>query len=224
MNMINLVLITSVICIENKPLSYTNIRSVYSHEERFEQTKKTIQTIRKKIPNSKILFVECSNLNEEMTMYLIKNSDFFLNLYEDEKIRNKTTTRSKALGEGTMTICAIQYIKQNNIEYDNLFKITGRYWLSEHFNYNLFNNNDIVIHYINNDTNNACTSLYKLHKINVEECMNFLNRNSQFMFQCIGYEVLFALFLKEAKPNKIIHLHKIGVNGYISVSRDFADN
>ena len=222
--MINLVLITSVICIENKPLSYTNIRSVYSHEERFEQTKKTIQTIRKKIPNSKILFVECSKLNEEMTMYLVKNSDFFLNLYEDEKIRNKTTTRSKALGEGTMTICAIQYIKQNNIEYDNLFKITGRYWLSEHFNYNFFNNNDIVIHYINNDTNNACTSLYKLHKINVDEWMNFLNINSQLMFQCIGYEVLFALFLKEAKPNKIIYLHKIGVNGYISVSHDFVDN
>lgn len=28
----NLVLITSVICIENNPLSYTNIRSVYSHK------------------------------------------------------------------------------------------------------------------------------------------------------------------------------------------------
>ena len=37
----NLVLITSVICTTNKPLSYTNNRSVYSHVERFEQTKKS---------------------------------------------------------------------------------------------------------------------------------------------------------------------------------------
>ena len=220
----NLVLITSVICIENKPLSYTNIRSVYSHEQRFEQTKKTIQTIREKIPNSKILLVECSNLNEEMTRYLVENSDFFLNLYEDEKIRNNTTSLSKSLGEGTMTICGINYIKQNNIEYDNLFKITGRYWLSENFIYNNFNNNNIVVNYIYGDRDNTSTSLYKLHKMNVEEFMIFLNRNIHLMFQCIGYEVLFSIFLKETKPNKIIHLNKIGVNGYISVSHDFVDN
>ena len=109
----NLVLITSVICIENKPLSYTNVRSVYSHEERFNQTQKTIQTIREKIPNSKILIVECSNLNEDITRYLVKNSDYFLNLYNNEQIRNSTTGLSKALGEGTMTICAINYIKHN---------------------------------------------------------------------------------------------------------------
>ena len=46
----NLILITSVICTTNKPLSYTNNRSVYSHEERFEQTKKTIETVKEKIP------------------------------------------------------------------------------------------------------------------------------------------------------------------------------
>ena len=220
----NLVLITSVICIENKPLSYTNIRSVYSHTQRFEQTKKTIQTIREKIPNSKILLVECSNLNEEMTKYLVENSDFFLNLYEYEKIRNNTIGLSKSLGEGTMTICAINYIKHNNIEYDNLFKITGRYWLSENFIYDNFNNNDIVINYIYGDRDNTSTSLYKLHKKNVEEFMNFLNRNFHLMIQCTGYELLFAIFLKEPKPNKIIHLNKIGVNGYISVSHDFVDN
>jgi len=220
----NLVLITSVICIENKPLSYTNIRSVYSHEERFEQTKKTIQTIREKIPNSKILLVECSNLTEDISNYLVEKSDFFLNLYNDKTIRNNTSGLSKALGEGTMTICAINYIKQNNIEYDNLFKITGRYWLSENFIYNNFNNHDIVINYIYGDRDNTSTSLYKLHKINVEDFMNFLNRNIHLMIQCIGYEVLFAIFLKEPKPNNIIHLNKIGVNGYISVSHDFIDS
>lgn len=220
----NLVLITSVICIENKPLSYTNIRSVYSHLERFEQTKKTIQTIREKIPNSKIFLVECSRLNDDIINYLIQNSDYFLNLYEDEIIRKNTTGLSKALGEGTMTRCAIKYIKDNNIQYDNLFKITGRYWLSNNFNYNNFNNNNIIIHYINGDVNNTCTSLYKLHKINIDDFMDFLTRNVHLMFQCIGYEVLFAIFLKEPKLNNIIHLNKIGVNGYISVSNDFIDN
>ena len=174
----NLVLITSVICIENKPLSYTNIRSVYSHKERFEQTKKTIQSIREKIPNSKIFVVECSNLNEDMTKYLVQNSDYFLNLYEDETIRSNTNGLSKSLGEGTMTIEAFKYIENKKIMFDNFFKITGRYWLSDNFNYNNFNNDDIVIHYINGDRDNTCTSLYKLHKINVEEFMNFTSPNN----------------------------------------------
>jgi hypothetical protein len=32
------------------------------------------------------------------------------------------------------------------------------------------------------------------------------------------------MFLKLPKNNKVIHLNKIGVNGYISVSNDFIDN
>ena len=49
----NLVLITSVICTPNTPLSYTNTRSVYSHEERFEQTKKLSKLLKKKYPTLK---------------------------------------------------------------------------------------------------------------------------------------------------------------------------
>ena len=126
----NLVLITSVISTTNNPLSYINNRSVYSHLERFEQTKKTIESVKEKIPNSKIIIVECSNLNEEIINYLIKNSDYFLNLYNNQKIRNNISHISKSLGEGTMTLCALKFIIQNNIEFNNLIKISGRYWLS----------------------------------------------------------------------------------------------
>ena len=38
--MSNLVLITSVINTPNTPLSYSKIRSVFTREQRFEQTKK----------------------------------------------------------------------------------------------------------------------------------------------------------------------------------------
>ena len=220
----NLVLITSVICTTNKPLSYTNKRSVYSHVERFEQTKKTIETVKEKIPNSKIFIVECSNLNEEMTNYLIKNSDYFINLINEIQKKNNIYSKSKSLGEGTMTIEAIDYIQKNNLLFDNFYKISGRYWLSENFNYSNFDNNNIIVHNINNDINNTCTSLYKLNKINVIDFYNFLISNMKLMFNCIGYEVLFAIFLKKTKTNNIIHLNKIGVNGYISVSHDFIDN
>jgi hypothetical protein len=222
--MINLVLITSIICTPDIPLSYTSIRSVFTSNERFEQTKKTIQTVKEKIPESKIFIVECSSLNEEQHKYFLENSDYFLNLYNNDNLKKSIYSISKALGEGTMTISAIEYIKQNNIIFDNFFKITGRYWLSENFNYNNFINNDIVVHNIYNDIYNVCTSLYKLNKLNIDDFYNFLINNKYKMEQCIGYEVLFAMFLNSSNKNKVIHLNKIGVNGYISVSSDFADN
>ena len=43
----NLVIITSVLNISNNPLSYTPTRSVYSYEERLEQTFKTIDSLSK---------------------------------------------------------------------------------------------------------------------------------------------------------------------------------
>ena len=220
----NLVLITSVICTPNNPLSYTNIRSVYTHDERFEQTKKTIETVKQKIPNVKILMVECSNLKEEQEKYLLNNVDYFINLIKQEKSRNNIFSKSKSLGEGTMTIEAINYIIKNNILFDNFFKITGRYWLSDNFNYLNFNNSNIIVHNIHNDINNICTSLYKLNKLNIIDLYHFLISNMELMFKCIGYEVLFAIFLKLPKNNMIIHVNKIGVNGYISVSGDFIDN
>ena len=61
----NLVLITSIINTPKTPLSYSKIRSVYTRNERFEQTKKTIESIKEKIPNHKILIVECTDFNED---------------------------------------------------------------------------------------------------------------------------------------------------------------
>jgi hypothetical protein len=82
--MANLVLITSIVNTPNKPLSYTNTRSVFSRKERFEQTKLTIQSIKNKIPNNKILLVECSDFNEEEKLYFEKECDYILNLWNNK--------------------------------------------------------------------------------------------------------------------------------------------
>ena len=217
----NLVLINSVICTINEPLSYTNTRSIYTHEERFLHTQKTIESIKKNIPNSKILIVECSELNEEQNNYLIQNSDYFLNLYNNEQIRKNVQSNSKSLGEGSMTHCAIEYILSNNIIFDNFIKISGRYWLSDNFNYNNFDNTNIVIKYIDVDHISISTVLYKLPRDYIIQFKLFLECNFHEMINCIGYEVLFAIFIKSLNTNNILILDKFGVEGHISVSTDF---
>ena len=212
-----LIFITSIIKPPDTPLSY-GTRSVYTSQERFEQTKITIQSAKEKIPNSKIFLVECSDLNEQEADYFLQNTTYFLNLY-NTNLRNNMHSPSKSLCEGTMTICGLQFLIQNNIAYDNLIKISGRYYLSERFNFSNFMNDDIVINYINNDTNNVFTGLFKIPKQCTDNLCVFLQNSLNQMIACVGYEVLFAAFIKtQSVPKKIVN--PIGLKGYVSVSKN----
>jgi hypothetical protein len=215
----NLIFISSVIHTPDLPLSYINTRSIYNHKERFEQTKKTINTVRNKMPNSVIFLIDCSPLEKEETDYFKNYTDIFINLYElnDSNIINNVFSKSKSLGEGTLTIYALHILLQNNIEFDNFYKISGRYWLNNNFNYNLFHNNKIVAKKINNDTNNLITSLYKLPKSYVSLWLHFLINSINDLNNCIGAEVLFAKFVNTMNENDKIFVEKIGVSGNIAV-------
>jgi hypothetical protein len=221
--MTNLVLITSIINTPNKPLSYTNTRSVFSRKERFEQTKLTIQSIKAKIPNNKILLVECSDFNEEEKIYFEKECDYILNLWDKKELHNNLFGISKALGEGTQTIEAFKYIKENNICYANLFKISGRYWFNDKFNYNIFNNNSLVFLNVYDNVNgkHASTNVYKIPNSIQDVLYYFLINNYEAMKACIGYEVLFLHFLKSIKYENTITIKEIGVSGFIAVNGSY---
>lgn len=220
--MSNLVLITSIIDTPNTPLSY-GVRSIYTCQERFQQTKYTIKSIREKIPNAKIFIVECSEFNEEQKQFFLENSDYVLNLFNNISIRKNIHSPSKSLCEGTMTFYALQFIIEQNIKFDNLIKISGRYYLSEKFNYDNFNNNKIIIKYIDNNVDNVFTALYKLPYQYLLKFKEFLINNNNNMLNCIGYEVLFAEFIKQINQNNenINNYQIIGLAGYVSVSNDF---
>lgn len=220
--MSNLVLITSVINTPNKPLSYSNVRSVFTRKERYEQTKKTIQSIREKIPNYKIMIVECTEFTIEEKEYFERNCDYTLNLWNKKELHPKIFGISKSLGEGTMTIQALKYIIENKYEYDNLFKISGRYFLNSSFKYELFNNNNYIFQTMGNvnNINNICTVLYKITSSFTSTFLKFLEKNEKAMLNCIGYEILFGLMLKNIKYDNVIFLDKLGVTGTITVNED----
>lgn len=215
----NLVLITSVINIPmNLPLSYTDTRSVYNNIERFEQTQKTIESIRKRIPDSKIFFTECSEISKEQENYLRDNCDYFINFYNNPDVVEKIFTKSKALGEGTLTIKSLEIILNLGFRFKNFFKISGRYTVSEKFDYDNFTNNCAVVKYIEGNPYNIITSLYKIPMEWVEPFLNFLKSSIADMVNCIGYEVLFARFIQNFELIKPID--PIGVQGNISVANN----
>jgi len=215
--MSNLVLITSVINTPNKPLSYSKVRSVFTREERYEQTKKTIQSIKEKIPDCKLMIVECTDFTEEEKVYFEKQCDYVLNLWERKELHSKIFGLSKSLGEGTITIQALKYIIENKINYDNLFKICGRYWLNNDFDYNIYNNNNLVFKKIAGNINNIFTSFYKISYDNTKILLNFLIQTEINMKRLVGYEVLFSHYLKYINYSNVKFIDKIGYEGAVTV-------
>lgn len=217
----NIVIITSVVDTPLKPLSYTPVRSIYTKIERFDQTKKTIQSVKEKIPFLKIILIECSKLTEEEEMFFNENVDVFINLYNDKESRDCVYSLSKSLGESTQILHAIKYILDKNISCNNLFKISGRYYLNDDFRYNMFNNFRTCVYPIQNNMNNINTSFYKLSGQKIIEYYEFLKKSKQLFSENVGLEIIFSKFIGKMDKDEMIILDKIGLTGNVSVCGTF---
>ena len=149
-----------------------------------------------------------------------KNCDFILNLYKETDIHHKIFSKSKALGEGTLTIKAIEFLQKNNLKFDTFIKISGRYYLNDNFNYDIFINNNFVFKKINNNINNIFAGLYKLPYSEIELFKQFLISKTKEMVNCIGYEILMGEYIKILHNKNIVFVNTIGLAGYVSVSYD----
>jgi hypothetical protein len=139
----NIIIITSVINITNTELSYYHKRSVFSINERYEQTLITIKSIKDKIPNIELLFCECSDLinYKNIEDNIKKSVDYYFNFYDDELIRNNVNSKFKGYGEASILINGIEKLLNLKNNYKNIFKLSGRYYLNDNFNFEDFNNN-----------------------------------------------------------------------------------
>lgn len=200
-----LILITSVIDTPNTPLSYSQIRSVYNRDERYEQTQYTIETIKQFFPEADIMMVECSDFKNhpEQLEYLTSNVKYFLNLWERKELHLNIFGLSKALGEGTQTIEAFNFLFKNNIQYENLIKISGRYHFLNRLNYD----DDKIIAGCNTD-NGYVTQFYKLPFNYLPLFKDFLISNIDEMINCCCYENLFKNFC-ELHTNNLIKVDNL---------------
>ena len=140
----NVVIITSVIhqpksSYPQKPKPF----GIFNSEERFKQTFRTIDTIRNHIPQSYIILVEGSELsNDERT---------HMRTYVDDIYETNIDNYSKSAGEATLIYRYLMSDKFNDIKEDiqTLSKISGRYYLTEKFNWNNLPHTKFIVKFIN---------------------------------------------------------------------------
>ncbi len=209
----NIFLITSVMKVTDNHLE----KSFCHHPRRQHETLKTIYSIKEKNLDSKIFLLECSQMSKEQEHFLREKVDIFLNLSSETEIY-ETVLNSKSSGEKMMTLKAIEYLEKENIDFKNLFKISGRYWLNEKFNLDNFKNDSYTVKRLENNT--VMSNFYKLPKRLVFKLKDYLN-NSLFVLE--DFKTLLTNFIDNLtdEEDKSDIRDIIGISGFKSLNGEF---
>jgi hypothetical protein len=211
-NIKNIIIVTSVIDLPN---------SIYSRNERFKQTQNTLSTLTK-IPDSFIILIDISIFSEDELLYFNSICDLLINDSKDEEFIKKILYE-KSFGESCYLLKCIEKIKSIRLDFPNLksiFKVSGRYYLDDNFNYLDYDNDKNVVKIVDEKLwKNACTTC--LFKLSVDELDNFYN--SLLLYQPEIYNskmcmenFFFIYYIKQTEPSKYIDLPILGMSGFVA--------
>mmetsp|Transcript_25593 Transcript_25593/g.27931 ORF Transcript_25593/g.27931 Transcript_25593/m.27931 type:complete len:668 (+) Transcript_25593:195-2198(+) len=138
----NLFIITSKINVSSIPFSYVNHRSIFTIEQRYEQTLNTIQSIRQYADSSYIVLVDNSVLPPDMVSGLRQRVDVLVNT--PSEVLNYYTDQYAYKGFAELAQMIYAYNRLLRVMkvylFKNVFKITGRYTLTSNFNQAYYDN------------------------------------------------------------------------------------
>lgn len=200
------VIITSVIDFSSKKLSYTKHRSIFSIQERIEHTKRSVMSVRKKIPGCKIFIFELGLSDFSHKFADIVDSYYFIG--NKFLLRKVVDSKFKGLGEAVGLLFAINKIPS---DFQFIFKMSGRYFLNSNFNICNWNSKKFIFLLHNNSVS---TRLYGLGKNKVIFWIISLLLSIPLLLFGLSIEKAMCIFI----PKKLMKkLDNLGLSGYISV-------
>jgi len=207
-------IITSVIYPkQGKLIQYNGPRSIFSPEQRAQQTLRTIESIRAKVPGAKIILVE-SGLREVLPFELEKKVDQYIYVGNKKLVRWSCDSKQKSLGEIMMLYYAMKNFK---FTADFYFKISGRYFLNEEFDLHDWQEGEFVLQYIKEDY--VCTRLYGFRQSAFATWKHALLKGIPLTMVAYPIENTLAKYIPRNQVHRI-ELHKLGVSGVGASSSD----
>ena len=122
----------------NRPFKGTKKRTVFSTEERLEQTYKTISSCNQLAPDSTIFLID-SSASYLSELHNLPNVNYFHLENLNSIVANTVRTYSnKSYCECLMMIEFFKHFKNLLKEFDFVTKLCGRYWFDQTFNLDLY--------------------------------------------------------------------------------------
>ncbi len=200
------VLIISVLHFNDKKLSYSKKRSFFSFEERLKQTKKTIKSVRNKIPNAEIIFIELGLVDVYKDISVLVDRYFFIG--NNAVVRLLADSSKKGLGESVGLLYSCNKFGRNK----KIFKISGRYFLNDDFDLNSWNFNKFVFL---KQGSSISTRLYAFPKKFLLLWVSSILFSLPFLLFNISIEISMPLFIPKFLVKKV---NRLGVSGFIGVN------
>ena len=211
-------IITSVINVGDIAWTYFHKRSLFSAEERYQQTVKSIESIRKYSPNTKILLVEGSKLDDQKLNNFKFLCDYVYYMGDDEETyKNCILSNCKGLGDSWMTRKGIEFIENNGIRAKNIYKLSGRYCLNENYNCNNISNELPTFKHVIDNV--YCTFFFSVPYSYLSIYKNILDTVIDVMK--VRTDISLEIILPEQFKNKNI-VRTIGAEGLIAVDETYS--
>jgi hypothetical protein len=107
---------------------------------RLRQTMDTIDSIRRQVADARIVMIENSPISPDIQDYFRSRVDYYV--YTGSRNICQTFNRLgiKGAGESYMLLVGLDLIQTENIVADRIFKISGRYRLTDKFNIAVYDN------------------------------------------------------------------------------------
>jgi hypothetical protein len=200
-------IISSVIHFTDAPLSYSGVRSKFSPEEREKQTITTVQSIKNKLPNSKIILIE-AGLKKDLSKELLQLTDQYIYIGNKFPVNYFSKGKNKSLGEASALYYGSKELKFTNTDY--YFKISGRYFLSDKFSVSVFNPNGFTVKKYKDEMS---TRLYGFGKNDFAFWQQSLRKSfTQLFFN----KALEGVFYNKIKGKVTTELETLGLGGYVA--------
>lgn len=127
------------------------VNGVFTYEQRYEQTLKTIESIRNKAEGSTIIMIDSSpvTLDDSAIQTFKSKCDYFIHLFNHDTASQLSKIGHKSPAECYIMLIALDVIKNLNLEnVQRVFKITGRGELSDNFHIEDYNNPEMKGKYV----------------------------------------------------------------------------
>jgi hypothetical protein len=151
-------------------------RSTFTHEERFLQTLNTIKSVKEHIPNVTIILIEGSELTDNETQRIYKTGCDFI--YDEHiSLSEVINSDNKSLGETCMLLDFLHsdLFQKNKNKYNTFSKISGRYHLTDNFDFNKHDMNKVVCQC---RSDNFCNTRY--YRIPMKDIDIYINSLEKF--------------------------------------------
>jgi len=214
-------LLTDYVFVITSTIITTPLYSLIDNKTRYEQTLETIESIRKRVPNSYILLIDNSPLTEDLIKVLQSKVEKFISIADRLIVKEFNNNAMKGQGETYMMAVALDFIK-HNLTCKRIFKISGRYKLTDKFNINDYDSLYGKYVYRTRDASKYIKGAMHFHSriwsvcgSLVDDAILFLERVMMTMM-IQNVDVEHAAF-RSMDLNKCVEFDIMGLEGYLAI-------